>query len=204
MVDERLIPKKIRQLRLERNMTQQDLANAIGVTKGYISRMENAESAPPVGTLIALAQAFKVELNTFFEAEDPEVYVTVTKRGQRPPVARDHMADAQYEHLALQFPKRAFESYFVKVSGPIRKSMSNQHKGQELIFVLKGTVEFNINGQPHKLEEGDAIHFNSSYPHFGTCHSEQGVELLAIIYNSPDNGDLSLDGRSEQNETATE
>jgi len=184
MVDEKKIPKKIRQMRLERNMTQKDLADAIGVTKGYISRIENADSAPPVGTLIALAQALEIELNTFFEAEDPEVYFTLTKRDQRPTVARDKMIDAQYEHLALNFPKRAFESYVIKVPGPTRMSQPNQHKGQELIFILKGTVEFNVNGHSQTLEEGDAIHLNSIYPHSGTCLSEDGAELLGIIYNS--------------------
>ena len=65
-INESLIPKRIRRLRLERNMTQKALAEAVGVTKGYISRMENIDTAPPVGTLIALAQAIGVEIDAFF------------------------------------------------------------------------------------------------------------------------------------------
>ena len=189
-INESLIPKRMRRLRLERSLTQKALAEAIGVTKGYISRMENADAAPPVGKLIALAQALGVELNAFFEAEDPEVYLSVTRKKERPSVARDHMAGATYEHLALNFPNRAFESYIIKTIGPSEKSQLNQHKGQELIFVLKGKIEFSINGNDFILDEGDSVHFNASYPHYGTCIAEEGAEIIGIIYNEPeDSGD---------------
>ena len=185
-INESLIPKRMRRLRLERSLTQKALAEAIGVTKGYISRMENADAAPPVGKLIALAQALGVELNAFFEAEDPEVYLSVTRKKERPSMARDHMAGATYEHLALNFPNRAFESYIIKTIGPSEKSQLNQHKGQELIFVLKGKIEFSINGNDFILEEGDSVHFNASYPHYGTCISDEGAEIIGIIYNEPE------------------
>ncbi len=182
-IKEELIPKRIKQMRLGRDMTQQELADAVGVSKSYISRIENADSAPPVGTMIALAQAFNVELNAFFEAEDPKAYVTVTRKDNRPTVARDNMAAAIYEHLALNFPNRAFESYVIKNILPSSQSQPNQHKGQELLFVLKGRLEFNVNGVPYILEEGDSIYFDSSYPHYGVCLCEQKCEIIGIIYN---------------------
>jgi len=186
MIKEKQIPKRIRQMRLDRNLTQKTLADASGVTKGYISRIENGDSAPPVGTLMALAQGLKVEFSAFFDAEDPEVYVAVTRKNERPSVARDRMIAADYEHLALNFPNRAFESYAIKVPGPGKKSEVNQHKGQELIFVLKGKIEFSVNGKTHILEEGDAIHFNSSYPHYGSCLAEGGAELIGVVYKGSD------------------
>jgi transcriptional regulator with XRE-family HTH domain len=182
MIKEKQIPKRIRQLRLERDLTQKALADAIGVTKGYISRIENGDSAPPVGTLMALAEGLNVEFSAFFEAEDPEVYVTVTRKNERPSVARDRMVAAEYEHLALNFPNRAFESYVIKASGPGKRSTVTQHKGQEMVYVLKGKIEFSVNGKTYLLDEGDAIHFNSSYPHSGLCLSEEGAELLGIVY----------------------
>ena len=144
--------------------------------------------------MIALAQALGVELNAFFEAEDPAVYLSVTRKKERPSVARDHMAGSTYEHLALNFPKRAFESYVIKTPGPSERSQLNQHKGQELIFVLKGKIDFSINGDDFILEEGDSIHFNASYPHNGACISDEGTEIISIVYNEPVNtGDDDVD-----------
>lgn len=186
LIKEELIPKRIRQMRLERNMTQQGLADAIGVTKGYISRIENGNTAPPVGRLIELAQAMDIEMNAFFQAEDPEVFVTVTRRDTRPTIARDSRVPASYEHLALNFPNRAFESYIMKIDVPSKLSELNQHRGQELIFILRGRVEFNVNNSSYILEEGDSIQFNSSYSHQGACISEGGAELFCIIYTEGD------------------
>ena len=181
MIKEEMIPMRIRTFRLACKMTQRELADAVGVTKGYISKIENGASAPPVGTLIAFAQAMDVEMNAFFEAEDPEVYVAITRKNLRPAVASD--GRSKYEHLALNFPKRAFESHIIKAPGHSKTSRPHKHKGQELLYILKGKVEFTINGRPYILEEGDSIHFNADYVHFGTCISREGAELIGIIFN---------------------
>ena len=140
----------------------------------------------PVVKMMTWAQGLAVEFNTFFDVEDSEVYVTVTRKNERHSVAHYRMIAAEYEHLALNFANRAFESYIIKTADTGMRSQVNQHKGQELIYVLKGKVEFNVNGQSHVLEEGDAIHFNSSYPHYGSCLSEKGAELIGIAYKGSD------------------
>ena len=190
-IKEEQIPKRIKKMRLERNMTQKDLADAIGVTKGYISRIENSRTAPPVGKLLALAQAMHVEINAFLGAEDPEVYVTVTESDKRPVVGSGSNSLSKYEHLALNFPNRAFEAYVVKIPKnsklPHRMQPKGQevlqHKGQELLYVLKGSLNFNVDGTSYNLKEGDAIYFDSSYPHFGANLSGEELELLIVVYS---------------------
>lgn len=182
MIDEKQVPKKIRQMRLDRNMTQQDLADAAGLTKGYISRMENGSSAPPVGTLISLAQAMQVRFNDFFEADSQEAVVTVTRKEERPTVGSDNRAPLIYRHLAMGFPNRAFESYMVEFPPKSEMSMPHQHKGQELVLVLKGEIEFEVDDRCILLKEGDAMQFNSSYRHNGKCLSDQKAEVLCIIW----------------------
>ncbi len=183
MINEKDVPKKIRQMRLDRHMTQQDLADAAGLTKGYISRLENAESAPPVGTLIALAQAMDVQFNDFFQGEPEEAIVTITRKDERPAVSRDPQGPCLFEHLAMGFPKRAFESYYVEVSPQNETHLLNKHKGQEFVFVLRGIMEFTVDKKKFTLYPGDAMHFNCSYPHSGRCISEEKSEVLCIIWD---------------------
>ena len=181
MIQEEMIPARIKKIRMQCKMTQQELANAVGVTKGYISKIENGMTAPPVGTLIAFAQAMRVELNAFFEHEAQDVYFTVTKKNQRPSIAHDNQG--KYEHLALNFPRRAFESYIIKTPSRGITTKPHKHTGQEMIMVLKGRIDFYINGHNLILEEGDVVHFNSSYMHYGKCLSEDGSEIMGVIYN---------------------
>lgn len=44
---ERTIGTRVGALRTGRNLTQEQLADAIGVTKGYVSKIENGHIVPP-------------------------------------------------------------------------------------------------------------------------------------------------------------
>ena len=70
MIKEEQVPKRIKRMRLERKLTQQQVADMMNVTKGYISRIENSRTAPSVGILISLAHALGVDFNAFFEEEE--------------------------------------------------------------------------------------------------------------------------------------
>ncbi len=183
MVSETLISKRIRKMRLDRSWTQKTLAEATNITTGYISRIENSDTAPPVGILISIAQAFGVNINTFFDSEEESAYICITRKEERPEIARDEKAPAKFEHLALNFPNRAFDAFIISSPGHSKLSRITQHKGQEMLFMLKGEVDFTINENTHHLFEGDTIYFNSTYPHFGRCTVPEGCELLMVTFD---------------------
>ena len=56
-------PKRLHKLRQEANISQLDLANAIGVTKSTISLYEQGDSVPDVKTLVKIADFYKVSCN---------------------------------------------------------------------------------------------------------------------------------------------
>ena len=49
------IYQKIKQLRLKRKITIQDLSTKTGLTPGYLSKIENSEKPPPIPTLVKIA-----------------------------------------------------------------------------------------------------------------------------------------------------
>ena len=46
-MDEKQIAKNIKKIRLESNMSQERIAELSGLTKGYISKIEKSDKAPP-------------------------------------------------------------------------------------------------------------------------------------------------------------
>ena len=60
---EKEIGKRIREIRSSKRMTLEILGKETGFTKGYLSRVENSEKAPPVSTLIIIAKALQVNLS---------------------------------------------------------------------------------------------------------------------------------------------
>ena len=58
-----ILGKRIKELRLKNNMTQQQLGNLIGVTKVSICCYENGNRVPSLNTLVDLANVFKVDVD---------------------------------------------------------------------------------------------------------------------------------------------
>lgn len=61
---------KMKSLRVMKNMSQQDLADAIGVTRQTISLIETDQYNPSLQICIAICKALDSDLNTIFWKED--------------------------------------------------------------------------------------------------------------------------------------
>jgi transcriptional regulator with XRE-family HTH domain len=60
------IGEKIRSKRRERDLTQEELANILGVTKAAVSKWENEESYPDITMLPQIAQLFHITMDELF------------------------------------------------------------------------------------------------------------------------------------------
>ena len=60
------IGNKIKQLRLQCDLTQEELANRCELTKGYISQLENELTSPSIATLMDILSALGTNLKDFF------------------------------------------------------------------------------------------------------------------------------------------
>ena len=61
------ISQKIKQLRIQCNMTQSELGAAVGVSEKVISKWENADTQPSIDKLPLIADAFKVNIDSLFD-----------------------------------------------------------------------------------------------------------------------------------------
>ena len=61
-MDERQVGKNIKKIRKSRGFSLNELADMIGMTKGYISKIENSSSAPPLSTLSKIGISLGVEM----------------------------------------------------------------------------------------------------------------------------------------------
>lgn len=65
-----LFKTRLREVRKLNNMTQQELADKVGLTKTSISCYESGTRTPTLETLIDLANELNVEVNYFLGTED--------------------------------------------------------------------------------------------------------------------------------------
>ena len=62
--------ERVKQLRSERNLTQPQLAQVIGIEQSYLSKLENDKSIPSADIFQAILKAFGVDVATFLEGVD--------------------------------------------------------------------------------------------------------------------------------------
>jgi len=184
MLREEEIGKRIRKLRLERKLTQSALAQASGLTKGYVSKIENSKSSPPVSTLIVLAEALGVTMDTIFSEEGPRPPFTVVRKTERMPVARPGSQFGYfYEPLGHKFPERHMDPYILTIPRNPAGTKFFQHPGEEILMVLEGVLRFTVGQEEIVMHPGDCIYFDSGIPHSAFCEGKNQVKCFIVIYS---------------------
>lgn len=72
MYNSELIGKKIKEIRKNKNISQEKLAEMVAMNTRSILRLENAQSSPTLETLEKVAEALNVDIKVFFETETLE------------------------------------------------------------------------------------------------------------------------------------
>ena len=75
--------------------------------------------------------------------------------------------DAAYTFESLDFAadRRGFEGLVAEFPAGGDASKPHEHPGEELVFVIEGALEITAHGRAHRLDAGDAVHFDAGFEH---------------------------------------
>lgn len=186
-MDEKVISQNIRKIRLERQLSVEQLAKMSGLTKGYMSKIENSPKAPPFSTLIKIATALNTDVSILVsidsETTAQDIPLCIVRANERKEgISRDGtLYGYQYEALAYKKLGKNMEPYIITPAFDEKKVFS--HEGEEFMFVIEGTHEFIYGNKRYVLEAGDSIYFDSSIPHTGRSIGEKPAKVLVVSYS---------------------
>jgi len=167
-------------------LTLQKLEGKTGFTKGYLSRIEKSEKSPPLSTLGIIARALGITISFLVGEGEKQTSFGIVRKGERPLVARRGAAlDYSYEAVAHTFPNKKMEPFILTLPLKPKKKTIHQHEGEELLFVLEGTMKFLLGNREYILEEGDCIYFDSGIRHFGESAGRKEAKCFMVIYTPP-------------------
>ena len=185
-LEENKIADKIKNLRLKKKITLEQLGQRTGFTKGYLSKLENAKKAPPIATLSKISKALSVEIADFFnkESDRKDIRYSIVRKDERKPVIRDGtIFGYYYESIAYKKHHKKIEPFIITLIPHARDHTIFDHRGEELMFVLEGKMMVFLGDEKHILEGGDCIYFDSSIPHRGECIGDKEAKVLVAIYS---------------------
>ena len=175
----------VRKLRKERGLTMVQLAERIGFSQGYLSKVEKSKSAPSVSTLIKIAKALDVRLSHLFGESEFETSISFIKKNERTEMVRNGSAFGyRYEALAPQFFNRRMDPYILTKKSGSKSTPAFQHEGQEMLYVLEGTMEFFHGTKKFTVEAGDCVYYDAGVPHGGTASGKRDLKCLLVIFTT--------------------
>ena len=183
-MDEKQIAKNIKKIRLDNNLSQEKLAELSGLTKGYISKIEKSDTAPPLSTLSKIATALNVDI-TVLTAEELElpgdVDLCIVRKGEGKKISSATLKGYHYEALAYKKSGKNMEPFLLMPAFDERAVFV--HEGEEFMYVMQGVHEFIYKDKKYVLKEGDSIYFDSRIPHTGRSVGKKRAKILAVMYS---------------------
>ncbi len=178
------IAQRLKSLREDMEITPQEMAKVTGMDVTSYLEFEDGGKDFSVTMLYNCAEKFGVNVTSLLTGETPKLSsYSVVKAGQGVVTERRH--SFTYEHLAHNFKDRTAEPFYVVA--PYEKDAQNKpislstHKGQEMDYILSGSLLVSINGKTEVLEKGDTVYYDSSQPHGMIAIGGQNCEFLAIV-----------------------
>ena len=135
------IGDKIKRMRIEKGLTQEELANRCELSKGFISQLENDLTSPSIATLIDILEILGTNLKEFF-SDDRDEKITYTY---------EDMFETENEELKYSLmwlvpnaQKNMMEPIMITLKPGGQYLEEDPHEGEEFGFVLSGNITLHL------------------------------------------------------------
>lgn len=168
--------RQLRQRRRELGLTLKEVARGAGLSVGFISQIERGIATPSLSSLVAVSHALQTEVAGFLS--QPVAETALSRHDQRAvyTISENSLA---YERVSSSFPGSTLRSVIIH-EPPGHRGEPIAHEGEEMMFVLKGAITVELEGERSVLEESDSIHFRSSRTHATWNHTDAPAAVLWV------------------------
>lgn len=164
----------LRERRKELGLTLQAVADAAGLTAGFISQVERGITAPSLASLVSIAEVLQTPLSAFLQ--HPEQMNAATHKSSRAAYSVAG-AEVSYERLSTTFAGSQLHSVIVN-EPPGFRGEPISHRGEEMFYIIDGEITVEIEGDVEILRKGDSMHFDSSRIHSTWNHGTGTASIL--------------------------
>jgi transcriptional regulator with XRE-family HTH domain len=178
------IGPKIRQLRKQRDLSLQQLAERSGVSAATIHKIERNGMVPTVTTLMKIAGALNRSVSYFVDEQEEAKPVVFT------PAAERRQVFTSKKGLALKGITGPYGLFFMAGAIAVVEPRADsgpkpmEHQGEELVLMVSGTLEFEIDGERYLLNPGDALHFRTDRLHRWANPTDEPAEAAWMALRS--------------------
>jgi transcriptional regulator with XRE-family HTH domain len=153
------LAQRLRELRMERSWSLEELATKSGVSRATLSRIENNEVSPTAAVLGRLCGAFALTLSRLLAYVESDLPALVPRQAQ--PVWID--PETGFRRRSISPPSPDFECELLQCELPVGAQIDYPlppRPGLEHhLYLESGALELNIEGSNHSLSPGDCLRY---------------------------------------------
>lgn len=166
---------KLKELRVLKGLTQEELADRAELSKGFISQLERDLTSPSIATLMDILQCLGTTIGDFFN-ETPEEQIVFGKSDY----FEKHDAELKNEirWIIPNAQKNVMEPIMLTLEAGGETYPDNPHEGEEFGYVLQGSISIHIGKKTYRAKKGESFYFIPDKKHYLT--SKTGAALLWV------------------------
>ena len=173
---ENAISSNLKEIREQRNLSLDQLAELTGVSKSMLRQIETGRSSPTIATIWKIANGLRLSFTTLVSKRRPDVAIMDFK-WSKPLTAKSE----RYRLFPLiPFdPEHGFEIYHVEIE-PKTAYDGEPHRGnvEEYVFVMQGRLEITVEENHYSVNANQFIRFIANRPH---TYYSAGKEMVSAI-----------------------
>lgn len=177
------VSRRIREYRLEKRFTLQELADRSNVSKGLISQIENGRSIPSLPVLFSIIQSLEMEVSDFFEELSLlEPTIIVQKKEDYEPFKKEDTRGFDYRRIFTKnLPSSTIDVVLLELQPDSHRELVTT-EAFEYKYILSGEVEYLINGDTFHLKKGDSLFFDGRLSHVPKNKTAQPCVMLIVYF----------------------
>jgi len=171
------IGNKIKELRISKNLTQEELADRAELSKSFISQLERDLTSPSIATLIDILQCLGTDLKDFFAEESDEQVVFheedfFTKE--------DTELQNTIEWIIPNAQKNMMEPIRLTLQPGGSTYRDVPHEGEEFGYILQGSIQIHVGNKSYAAKKGESFYFIPHSEHYITANKTTGAKLIWV------------------------
>lgn len=171
------IGNKIKELRVMKNLTQEELADRAELSKGFISQLERDLTSPSIATLVDILQVLGTDLTEFFQDTTEEQIVFHDSDYFE---KTDENLGNKIEWIIPNAQKNIMEPIRLTLQPGGSTYPDNPHEGEEFGYVLSGSITIHIGNKKYKAKKGESFYFTPGSTHFIKASEKTGATLIWV------------------------
>jgi len=179
------VGSRLRQFRRAGGLRLRDVAEAAGCSESMLSKVENGQVSPSINMLHRITKALGINISSLFSPAEADSRF-IQRNGKRPVLAGDAPRSGPGLLLESLTPHEIHGHLqgILQVLAPGASSQGEMvHEGEEVGYVVEGTLELTVSGGTARLEAGDSFFFDSARPH---SYRNPGKSITRVVWvNSP-------------------